>query len=74
MEEKTFKINQIFEEYDIKNLEVYYDSSLTLPKKLLLRGIPTTLLINKEGEEFARVVGSIDFEDENLINWLKKYE
>ena len=72
--EKLSKSTKFFEEYDIKNLEVYYDSSLTLPKKLLLRGIPTTLLINKEGEEFARVVGSINFEDENLINWLKKYE
>ena len=32
-------------------------NNFTIPKKLLLRGIPTTLLINKEGEEFARVVG-----------------
>ena len=29
--------------------------------------------INKEGQEFARVIGSIDFEDKNFINWIKKY-
>lgn len=72
--EKLSKSTKFFEEYEIKNLEIYYDSSLTLPKKLLLRGIPTTLLINKNGEEFARVMGSINFEDKNLIKWLKKYE
>ena len=38
-----------------------------------LRGVPTTILINKKGKEFARVIGSIDFEDKNFINWIKKY-
>ena len=38
-----------------------------------LRGVPTTILINKEGKEFARVIGSIDFEDKNFINWIKNY-
>ena len=38
-----------------------------------LRGVPTTILINKEGQEFARVIGSINFEDKKLINWIKKY-
>ena len=38
-----------------------------------LRGVPTTILINKKGQEFARVIGSIDFEDKNFINWIKNY-
>ena len=38
-----------------------------------LRGIPTSILINKDGQEFARVIGSINFEDKNFINWIKKY-
>ena len=37
-----------------------------------LRGIPTSILINKQGQEFARVIGSIDFEDKNFVNWIKK--
>ena len=31
------------------------------------------ILINKEGQEFARIIGSIDFEDKNFVNWIKKY-
>ena len=31
------------------------------------------ILINKKGQEFARIIGSIDFEDKNFVNWIKKY-
>ena len=31
------------------------------------------ILINKKGQEFARIIGSIDFEDKNFVNWMKKY-
>ena len=58
---------------EIKNLELYFDSPITLAKKFGLMGIPTSILFNKEGLEFARIVGSIDFEDEEFINWLKNY-
>ena len=38
-----------------------------------LRGVPTSILLNKEGQEFARIIGSIDFEDKNFVSWIKKY-
>ena len=38
-----------------------------------LRGVPTSILINKEGQEFARIIGSIDFEDKKFVSWIKKY-
>ena len=62
-----------FENLNIKNLKIYFDSPTTLAKKLQLRGIPTSILINKEGFEFARIIGSIDFENENFIKWLSGY-
>jgi len=62
-----------FKELDIKNLHIYFDAPITLAKKFSLRGVPTTILFNKEGEEFARIIGSIDFKNEEFINWLKKY-
>ena len=42
-------------------------------KKFGLRGLPTTILLNKDGLEFARIIGSIDFNEENFIDWLKLY-
>ena len=67
------KVNKFFIEFDIKNFEPYFDPPKTLAKKFSLRGIPTSIFINKEGQEFARVIGSINFEDKSFINWLKKY-
>tara|TARA_B100001057_G_scaffold940_1_gene936 strand:+ start:31 stop:540 length:510 start_codon:yes stop_codon:yes gene_type:complete len=62
-----------FESLNINNLKIYYDSPVTLAKKLQLRGIPTSILINKDGFEFARIIGSINFENENFIKWLSGY-
>ena len=62
-----------FEDLNIKNLEVYFDRSINLVKKFGLRGIPTSILFDKDGFEFARIIGSIDFGDKNFIEWLSNY-
>ena len=62
-----------FEDLKIKNLKPYFDSPITLAKKFQLRGIPTSIIINKRGEEFARIVGSIDFTDKKFIEWISNY-
>ena len=71
--ENLNKVNKFFIDFNIKNFKPYFDPPKTLAKKFSLRGIPTTILINKKGQEFARGIGSIDFEDKNFINWVKKY-
>ena len=72
-QEDLLKLKIFFRELKIKNLNIYMDAKINLPKKFLIRGIPTTILINKEGKEFARIVGSIDFSDEKFISWLKNF-
>ena len=67
------KDKDFFEELDIKTLNIYFDTTITLAKKFQLRGIPTTILIGKDGYEFARIIGSIDFESQKFIKWLSKY-
>ena len=67
------KASNFFEDLQIKNLKIYFDSEITLAKKFGLRGIPTSVLLNKDGEEFARIVGSINFEDKKFVKWLSKY-
>ena len=62
-----------FEKLDIRNLKIFFDNPITLGKILSLRGIPTTIIFNKHGEEFARIIGSIDFSDERFIKWLSNY-
>ena len=72
-QEDISKSESFFRKLNIKNLDIYIDAPITLAKKLALRGVPTTILFNKEGKEFARIIGSIDFNDEEFINWLKFY-
>ena len=72
-QEDVSKSESFFKELNIKNLEIYFDAPITLAKKFSLRGVPTTIIFNKEGKEFARIIGSIDFNDEEFINWLKFY-
>ena len=64
---------KFFEDLKIKNLKIYFDSPITLAKRFGLRGIPTTIMFNKDGLEFARIIGSIDFSDQKFIDWLANY-
>ena len=68
--EKSYKF---FEDLKIENLDLYFDSPVTLAKKFQLRGIPTSILLDKNGYEFARIIGSIDFEDKDFVRWLSNY-
>ena len=72
-QENKKKINNFFKDLNIKNFDPYFDAPTTLAKTFSLRGVPTSILIDKDGKEFARIMGSIDFNDQIFINWLKTY-
>ena len=72
-QEDISKTEIFFKNLGIQNLDIYIDAPITLAKKFSLRGVPTTILLNKQGREFARIMGSIDFNNEDFINWLKTY-
>ena len=71
--ENKDKAKFFFEQLEIKNLKLYYDDSVKLANNFSLIGLPTTILINKEGEEFARILGAMDFENKTFIKWLSEY-
>ena len=73
-QENFSKSDAFFKEIGIQNLDIYFDAPITLAKKLSLRGVPTTILFNKKGEEFGRIMGSIDFNDQDFTDWLKQYD
>jgi len=72
-DEELKKSKEFFEELNINNLEIFYGSSLELAKEFKLRGIPTTIIVDKEGYELARIIGFIDFENKSFLDWLSKY-
>ena len=72
-QESKKKVDSFFEDLNIENFEPYFDAPTTLAKTFSLRGVPTSILIDKDGKEFARIMGSINFNDKIFINWLKTY-
>ena len=67
------KAKKFFTNLDITNLKIYFDSEFSLVKLFNMRGVPTSILIDKDGREFGRVIGEIDFFDETFVSLLKKY-
>ena len=72
-QESKKKVDSFFKDLNIENFDPYFDAPTTLAKIFSLRGVPTSILIDKDGKEFARIMGSIDFNDKIFINWLKTY-
>jgi len=70
----TLKTKNFFDNLNIKKLEIFFDSNLNFVKEFKLRGVPTTILINKKGEEFARILGEVNFLDKKFLKWLSKYD
>ncbi len=70
--ENISKSKKFFDELLIEELQVFVGDGAGIAKNLKLRGIPTTLFIDKNGYEFARIVGSIDFNSDEFLNWLNE--
>ena len=69
-----FKTKKFFADLNINKLEIFFDKNLNFVKEFKLRGVPTTILINKKGEEFARIIGEVNFRDKKFLKWLSKYD
>ncbi len=65
-----YKSQIFFKNLKIKNLSIYFDSNVKLANLFRLTGVPTTIILNKNKNEIARILGPIDFTDQKFINWL----
>ena len=67
------KTEKFFADLEISKLNIYFDPKFSLVKLFNMRGVPTSILIDKNGKEFGRVIGEVNFSDESFFNLLKKY-
>ena len=67
------RAGDFFKNIGITSLDIYFDPDFKLVKQFKMRGLPTSILINKSGNEFGRVVGEIDFNDQDFVELLKRY-
>ena len=66
------KVQNFYNELEINNIKIYFDPEFNLAKKFRMRGLPTTIFLDKSGNEFARAIGEIDFNSKKLIELLEK--
>ena len=66
-------IRQFFAEIDIKHLSLYIDFSGKAAGTLKAVGLPTTLLIDREGREIGRLVGSAEWDTPAMLAFLQRY-
>ena len=67
------RTGDFFKSLGITSLDIYFDPDFKLVKTFKMRGLPTSILIDKDGKEFGRVVGEVDFNSETFYKFLKKY-
>ena len=64
------KSKKFFSSINIKNLSIYFDIETNLVNLFRLRGLPTTIILNKDRKEIARVLGAVNFSDQRFIDWI----
>ena len=67
------KAHKFFSDLKISKLNIYFDPEFSLVKLFNMRGVPTSILIDKNGREFGRVIGEVDFFDKSFTKLIKKY-
>jgi thiol-disulfide isomerase/thioredoxin len=64
------RVRDFLLDINVVSLNTYFDPKLDLVKKLKLIGMPTTVLLDKEGNEFGRIIGEFDFNEKSFIKFL----
>lgn len=67
------KVRKFFADLNIQHLPLYIDSSMKVAADLGASGLPTTLLINPDGQEIARLVGPAEWDSADMQTTLKRH-
>ena len=65
-------IEPFWENAKISSLKMYFDPTMSAGQILGVRGLPTTLLINKKGQELARLEGPAEWADQEAIEYFRR--
>ncbi len=65
------KITEFYEEVGVTSLNIYHDPTAKAGRTLRAPGLPTTLVIDRNGGEIGRVLGDAEWDDDEVIALLK---
>ena len=60
------RVRDWLQDIGVVSLNTYFDPKLDLVKKFKLIGMPTTILLDKNGNEFGRIMGEFDFDEKTF--------
>ena len=66
-------VRKFYTEIGIRNLGLYIDASMQASFDLAAVGLPTTLLIDPEGQELGRLVGPAEWDAPEMVAFLKTH-
>lgn len=66
-------VKAFYEELGLKALGIYVDQSGRASGKLGAAGIPTTLLVDRQGREIGRTVGPAEWDSDDVVQVLQLY-
>jgi hypothetical protein len=64
-------VKKFFADTGVKNLAIHIDPSGEAGFALATAGLPTTLLIDREGREMGRLIGPAEWDAPDMIGFLK---
>lgn len=65
------RVKPFFKKQGYKNLEILLDPKGKFARSLKVRGLPTTLLIDKKGHEVVRVAGINEWDSKETIEFIR---
>ena len=66
-------VKSFYDEIDVRSLGIYVDSTTDAQAKLGIVGVPTTLLVDREGREVARYTGPADWDGPSVAATIQRY-
>jgi thiol-disulfide isomerase/thioredoxin len=65
------KIREFFEELGISSLAIYHDSQARASRELGAPGLPTTIVLDRAGQEVGRLLGPAEWDSDEALAVIK---
>ena len=66
-DKNTFK-----EEYNIEELDIYFDDKNNIPREARAAGLPHSIFINQNGNEIAKLIGPAEWDSDYFVNFIRE--
>lgn len=66
-------VRRFYDEIGVKHLKIYVDDTMLAATALRTVGLPTTILINADGQELGRLVGPAEWDDPEMVSFLQGF-